>query len=492
MFMGLDIGTTNVKASVYEADGRLLAQASLPYGRKNTDTRICPEQVWQAVKLAVRKTCAQLSDGGAIEALAISTFGECCIPVDADGEPLYDVLLGHAPEGGEELAQTLDLLPESRIREITGLLCHPRFPLFRIQWFRNHTDLYERAYKFLTMEDYIACRLTGRFAASQSSAGRTMLWDRNRKAWSEELLQLCRIAPKKLPKVIPSGAWIGTVRGKLADELGLRGDVQVFAGGHDQMCNAIGTGVYSEETAFTGSGTVECIASVIGDKASQCAANQLPMQMSDFPVRGKTFTFWAPVAGCSALDWCLQLLGYDLSEDGQKRAHSMVQSKCSHGPSNVLVTPYLNGRNYPQYNSQVKISMQWLSLNTKMEQIYQGMMEGICFEMKNCLDLWRLQGISPRALAAAGGGAQSDYWLQMKANVSGLPVKRPENLEAGTMGAMLLAAVGTGAYPTMEDAIAACVRYSRVFLPEPLRVEQYNTAYKTYLQFRETVERKHK
>lgn len=486
MFAGLDVGTTNVKFSVYDHDGKLVSQCSRAYGAGGPSDRICAERVWDCTKQVISASCSGLPSGAKIRAMAVSAFGECCIPVDAQGNPLCDCFLGSAPQGEEELKELLSMIPADTIRELTGLIPHHRFPLLRIHWYQKYGEIYDRAFRFLTMEDYIVCRLTGRFAISASSAGRTMMMDRNSKCWSSALLNAFNISPSKLPQIISSGERIGTVRDDISEMLALDPELSVFGGGHDQLCSAIGAGICTTGTAFNGSGTVECIAGLLEGHRIP-ATGTLPMQISDYPQSQLLFSFWAPVAGCSMLDWCLRTLYPDQGSGLELVAlHRSVQECCGEYPSPVMAAPYLTGRNYPFLEKEANIRVACIRSKITREDIYQAFMEGICFEVKACLRLLKDHGIVYRQIVAAGGGARSDYWMQMKANIYGTPVMRMENSESGTLGAMMLAAVGYGEYASLTEAIEKCVRYSRTFLPDSCITEMYEEKFNQYLQFSRT------
>lgn len=485
MIAGLDIGTTNAKFSVYSADGVLLAQASEGYGPNRKKDRISAETIWETVQSVMRRVCASLEDGMTIEAMAISAFGECIVPVDRDGNALCDSFLGSAKEGETELQEILDRIPEAEIREITGLLPHRRFSLVKICWYRKHTRLYEQACKFLTIEGFILCRLTGSFVTSESSACRMMAYNWKKSRWSSRLLHVTQVDITKLPEVLPSGSFVGMIRGEVLRSLGWHGETRVFTGGHDQMCNAVGAGICGYEAALNCSGTVECVAGVID---SQIDGQTLPLQRSWYPaVPDSCLTFWAPVAGCSALDWCLRFTQGDAAaeSDDLTKLHQNIQRQCSQSPSRLLTAPYFTGCNYPDLWNGGRGTVNGLDLYTKPCELYQSIMESITFEIKVCLEKWHTRQIDYEKLVVTGGGSHSDYWLQLKANITGLTVERLKHSQSGTMGAMLIAAAGMGIYNSLAEACHACVQTESVFVPqESIRI-LYEEKYRRYQQFRD-------
>ena len=492
MFAGLDIGNTNAKFSIYYHDGRVFAETSERYAQSETPNRISAENVWKTICRIVRKAAAQLETGQNISAMAVTTFGEAVIPIDRNGKILCDSFAGNAVEGEAELKQILLHISRERIWEITGLLPHRRFPLVKILWYRQHTGIYEKAYKFLQMEDFVLYKLTGNYVVSNSSASRSMAYDRKKHCWSGELLKIAEIDEDKLPEIIPSGSFAGIICTSALKELGLSGKIKMYAGGHDQMCNAVGSGILDSNALLNCSGTVECISGVADVKAGENMRTKLSLQLLPFPMENKTFYFWAPVSGCSSLDWEARILNQlpSVSAGGPEEMgeiHTAMQKRCTKNPARVITIPYFTGRNYPDISDKAKSVIWGMELSTEDWEIYQSLMEGIAFEIRICRDRLRLLLTDIQEVTAAGGGAKSDYWLQMKSNILGCALRRLRHAQSGTMGCMLLAAVGEGYYTSLAEASEVCIKTGKIFYPEPQYKILYDKKYNQYLELRNCV-----
>lgn len=492
MFAGLDIGNTNAKFSIYYNDGRVFAETFERYTQAETPNRISAENVWKTICRIVRKAAAQLATGQNITAMAVTTFGEAVIPVDKNGKILCDSFAGNVVEGEAELKQILLHISRERIWEITGLLPHRRFPLVKILWYRQHTGIYRKAYKFLQMEDFVLYKLTGNYVVSDSLASRSMIYDRKKHCWSGELLKIAEIDEDKLPKIIPSGSFAGTVCTSALAELGLSGKIKMYAGGHDQMCNAIGSGILDSNTLLNCSGTVECISGVAALETGENMRTKLSLQLLPFPMENKTFYFWAPVSGCPSLDWEVRILNQlpsvptgGMGEIG--KLHASMQKQCSKKPVRVITIPYFTGRNYPDVSDRAKSVIWGVELSTEAWEIYQSLMEGIAFEVRICRDRLRPLLKEAQEIIAVGGGANSDYWLQMKSNILGCTLKKPHHAQSGTMGCMLLAAVGEKYYESLAEASEVCIRTGKIFYPEPQYKMLYDEKYNQYLELRNCV-----
>lgn len=487
MFAGIDIGTTAVKISVYGNNGEELARSSCGYPRRQLHA-IPADSMWNAVGSCLAELEEALGVHRKIDALAISTFGESVAAVDREGRALSDFILRTCPDGDRELREILHQVPEREIHQITGLFPDKRFPLIRMKRYRENTDVYQKAYKFLTVEAYIIYMLTGSFFTSESTAWRTMAYDIHHRAWSEQLLVAAGLDAGKLPEVLPSGSFCGVCRPRGASQL-LSG-TRVYTGGHDQLCNAVGSGL-REGSALNCSGTVECLSLVTSGLGDEKTFRQ-KLQQIPYPAQaGKHFSFWAPVAGCSSLDWCLRLLCSDrYSEAARPALHAEIQRRCCRTPTGLLVAPYFNGRGFPDFSSTASGLVKGLRLDTTPADLYQAVMESIAFEIKLCLESPPPQTGNGRdtRIFASGGGANSAYWLQMKADIYGRSVVRFRHREAGTMGAMLLAAVGEGYYDSFDAAFHACIREQDIYTSDPELSQRYQEKYLRYLIFRKEIE----
>ena len=487
MFAGLDIGSTNAKFSIYSINGRLLAEASERYPVASDEAGLTADAIWDAAQHVMGMAYGKLPDGGHIIAMAVSAFGESLVPVDAEGKVVSNRFVCSPVPGNQELYRIMEQIPEEKIREITGVLPHRRFPLVKMLWFSQHIKSDEQPFRYMMMEDFIIYRLTGRFAVSESSAARSMAYDYKKHCWSRELLELIGVGTGQLSEILPSGGFVGVILPEVCKRLGVRGGVKVYSGGHDQMCNAVGAGLCEYGKMVNCSGTVECISGLFRLEQAEQVMGSIPLQLATYPQHPDScFSFWAPVAGCSSLDWCLRLTAGcgPMNDREMVQRHIAMQALCSDSPSSLLAAPYLTGRNYPDFSGEARAFVYGLGLQTKPQELYQSIMEGIVFELKLCMERFGVLAEGKQEIVAVGGGAASDYWLQMKADIMGMTVVRPEHRQSGTMGAMLLAAVGEGYYHDLTEAAGVCVKANGVFYPEQQRGRLYEEKFYRYCKFR--------
>ena len=482
VYGGLDIGTTSVKFSIYDQKGTLLAQAQQGYGN---DRQAHPHQlngssVWNAVQSVIGEVQRRCSCAEPLSAFSVSSFGEAVVPLTKDGRELAPAFLYTAPEGKEELEMLLNQMEAKQMQRITGVYPAVIFPPVKINWFRNHTDIYEKTWKFVQFEDYILFRLTGETAISYSLASRSMALDIAAGEWSKEVLNAAGIEKEKLSTPVPSGTFVGKVRPKIAQELGLPSEVKVFTGGHDQMCGMIGSGAVSAGSAANASGTVECISAVLAQDVPATGFFQNNIYVSMFTQKQSRFTFIGTPVGGAILDWFTGIVNF--GSNGPDR-YCKLESECSSVPSGVLILPYFAGRGAPRRDRGATGSILGLKLNTERWEIYQGIMEALAFEMRASMDLICGQGVKIDEVRATGGGAKSELWLQLKADIYRRPVLRVDTDQPGTLGCAMIAAKADGAFASLQEAVGECVKIQKTFLPREDMTERFKEKYECYMRY---------
>lgn len=481
MLAGLDIGTTTVKFSIYYENGILASESASPYPGSTSKSCISGILIWNTVKKVIKLACQNLPAGAAIHGMAVSGFGETIIPVGANDKVLYNSFLGNAPEGAMELTEILGKISPDQIHKITGLIPGKHHSAVKIRWFQNHTDIYQKVKKFFMVEDFIIYMLTGEAITSVSSAARSMLLCLETEDWDPTLLNITHIDREKLSKIQPSGTLVGEIKNSLCLELGITPGTLVFTGGHDQLCNAIGAGLKDDETVINCSGTVECISHLITKKINK---NTELFQLSPFcsALPNAYYTFRAPVRGCSALDQFL--LSSGISKEHLSQTHITIQKQCEQSPSPALCFIRGSGNGIQDSINKPIEADRKMSKSKSLIAKYQSMLESIAFEDKAILTEWENAGLPVKRVFFVGGGAQSDYWAQMKADIWEIPVFTLQSSQAGTMGCMLLAAVGTGTYGSLQTAFTHCILTKQIFEPNTLRAQRYKQKYAKYMSIR--------
>jgi xylulokinase len=251
-----------------------------------------------------------------------------------------------------------------------------------------------------------------------------------------------------------------------------RGGIKVVAAGHDQVACAVGAGVFEPGMAAEGAGTVECITPVFGE-----IPETLRFQQDNYcvvPYFGNYVSYAYSYTGGELLRWC--------ADDICGRSHEELQTGEYEGPTGLLVLPYLAGAATPYMDSGAKGAIVGLTLGTKGRDVYLACMEAVAYEMRVNIERLAASGVRFDRLVATGGGAKSKLWMQMKADVLGIPFDALEVEDAGTVGCAMMAGVACGVYPDLDAACSAMVRRVGSYVPNMTRHEAYSRVYERYVK----------
>ncbi|HEO69874.1 MAG TPA: hypothetical protein ENN80_01325, partial [Candidatus Hydrogenedentes bacterium] len=260
--LGIDVGTTGCKASIFSCEGRLLGIAYREYDvarPRPGHAELDAHSVWSDIQAVIREAAAD-TRADPVTALCASSLGEAVVPVSSDRRILGPSILNFDERGAEYLDGLRSRLADNELYALNGNTLGNHYSLTKLLWLRDHQpDLYNGAAKLLHWGAFVSFMLGAEPVVDYSLANRTLLFDVNRAAWSEKLLGLAGLDRDKLPDVAPSGTVIGAISDAMADALGLPHGVAVVTGAHDQCANAVGCGVLEEGRAMFGMGTFICM-----------------------------------------------------------------------------------------------------------------------------------------------------------------------------------------------------------------------------------------
>ena len=483
MLAGIDIGTTGCKITVYDRKGNFKFKAYRGYEttRNNSAHEINALDIYNGVKEIIKEATEKYS----IKAIGIDSFGEAFVMLDENDNPLIPIMTYTDFRGVKEIDELVEKLGADKIASITGLKPHPMYSLPKIMWIKkNQPEIFKKTKHILLMEDYIIYMLTGNKVIDYTLATRSMAFDINNLCWSKEILDAAELDVNLFAQTKKSGSSAGFLKESIKKELNINDNITITAVGHDQIAAAIGAGVIGEGMAVDGAGTVECITPVYKslDKKDVLLNNNyaiVPFLNNDFVTYAFSYT------SGSLVNWFMtnfshkiaaepQYLGKNLSE------FDVLESGFIDGPSKLLVLPHFAGAATPYMDTSSKGAIIGLTLETTPSHIYQGILEGITYEMKVNLDLLKKAGIKPKRLIATGGGANSLKWLQIKADILNLPIVKLNSIESGSRGCAIMAGLSCGIFNTIEEGIKAMIKKSCILRPNKTKHAQYMEVYKKY------------
>lgn len=484
---GIDIGTTGCKCTVYSSNGTFVTEAYEEYEATISKTAhtLDPELVWKKICMVIAKAAAAEPE---IAAIGVTSFGESCVFLDEKGDSLLESILYTDPRGEEECKEIAAQLGEKYIFEHTGLKPGRMYSAPKWRWLSKYNpEVLEKCRHICLFEDYIVYMLSGIFQVDYSIAARTMAFDVYQMQWDEHILKRTGVDVWKLSKPVPTGTPAGKMRREVQKMLGFRNQPVIVSGCHDQMAAAIGTGVLRSKMAVDGTGTVECITSIFhrDSKVNEQILYQSGIAVVPF-LDGLFAGYAFSYTGGALLKWYRDQMA-DLEADrmraeGKNPYEEFNQHVDENQPSGLLILPYFAGAGTPYMDEQAKGVMTGLTMDTTRHQIYQGLMEGVTYEMKLNLNRLAKAGITVDEIYATGGGASSKKWLQMKANILDCKVISLGAAQSGTLGCIMLAARACGVCKNLDQAAQMFITYKETYLPQQRAVAEYQRLYRQYIE----------
>jgi len=484
--MGIDIGTTGCKVIAFREDGEILASAYAEYdavrarpGWAELDSR----DVWGKICDSIKRVAAQ-TGGDPVSALAVTCLGEAATPVSRDREILGNCILNFDERGQEEAGRIESAIGRERLFRLNGNILGHFYTAPKLMWLKEHEpDLYGRAYKFLLWEDLVGFLLGCDPVIDYSVANRTLLFDIEKKAWSEEIISALGLRAEHMAELSPAGRLLGEVAPAMCEQLGLRKGTKVVAGGHDQCCTALGAGVIRSGMAVYGLGTFICITPVYEHLPDRAKMLESGLNIEHHVIDGHYVSFLYNLTGGALLKWFRDQFGLAEKREAAARGvdpYDVILSDLPPEPTPLLVLPHFAVTGPPLFDSRTKGAILGLTLETDRKTFIKGLLEGVTYYFREGLELLEQAGVAVSEFRATGGGAKSPVWLQIKADILGIPLSTVKVTEAGALGAAILAGVGTGVYGSVGEAVETLVKVERVFEPDAKRHERYGEMFEKY------------
>jgi len=468
---GLDVGTTGCKLTLYNEDGGFVHNEYREYdvSRKGGEHEMDAGDVFDSVLEVIKVTAEKYSGIGII---GVTTFGEAFVMLGEDDKPLLPTMLYTDPRGEDEVKELCDKVGEERIISITGVKPHQMYSLPKVMWIKkNRPEIYKKAKCVLLMEDYIVYMLTGKRQIDYSLAARTMALDIRNRCWSKEVFDAAGVDVPLMSEPVPSGNIAGTAK----PELGI-GNIKIMNGSHDQVAAAVGAGVSEPGNATDGTGTVECITPVFDSIPDNEELYRSGYAVVPYVFDGTYVCYAFSYTGGAVIKWYRD--NFAKHETGN--VYAKLDSSIPDEPTGILVMPHFAGAATPYMDNNSKAAIIGLTLEHTDAHFYKALMEGVTYEIMVNIDRLESAGINPDRLFATGGGAQSEVWLQIKADIIGKPITALDAGEAGTCGTCMLAAVASGVCKDLKEAKSKFVKEKKTYYPDMAKNEIYKKYFEAY------------
>ncbi len=486
--LGLDIGTTGVKAVVFREDGSFLASAYKEYNLLSPapgHLELDPSEVLSAIRF-VTSSVAEKTRQDPIRSVAACTLGEAAVPVDRTGKPLGNAIIGFDARGQEEEKQFRKRLSTMEVFEITGHGISSSHTLFKILWRREHEpELFRKTDRFLCFGDFLAASLGVEARMEYSVAARTLAFDIHRLEWSRKILEAADLPAEIFPPVAAPGEPLGEVGETASREFGLPKGCVVAAGLHDQPAGILGAGVEPGESMLA-IGTVICLGVRLREKPS--APSMVYNNLCYYPTFGDrqyvslAFNF----TGGSLLKWYRDnLAGPEIAEARERSVdpYDVITAGLPEAPTSLLVLPHFTTTGTPWLDPRALGAVFGLRLTTTRKEIVKAILEGILYEIRLNAELLKSAGVKIERYKAVGGAAKSAVWMQIAADILDGDVAVTTVTEGAALGAALMGAKAAGLAPTAEsvhEIAARAARVERTLSPRPEHARGYGERFRIY------------
>lgn len=486
--LGIDIGTSACKAALFDRKGQVLAAANGEYPVYYPEEGWAeqnPEEWWSAVCEAVRQVIRKAGiQPEEIAGVGIDGQSWSAIAIDKGGKVLTNTPIWMDTRAQSICDRLNEEIGEDEIFRIAGNSLQPSYTTAKILWYKeNLPEVYSKIYKILQSNSYIAFKLTGQISQDLSQGYGLHCFDMRTGQWDEEMCRKMGIPRDFLPEIVPSDRIIGTVTKKVAEESGLAEGTPVAAGGLDAACGTLGAGViHSGETQEQGGqagGMSICIEKYQADPRLILGFHVIP---------GKWLLQGGTTGGGGVMRWFeREFADYERLMREQTGISSFDQlneiaEKVKPGCDGLVFLPYMAGERSPIWNPYAKGVFYGLDFSKTKGHMVRACMEGVAFSLRHNLETAEEAGAKAEILRAMGGSANSLLWTQIKSDVTGKTMAVPASDTATTLGAALLAGVGTGFYKDYEEAVAETVKVTRKHQPDPEKKAVYDKNYETYLE----------
>ena len=446
MYIGIDLGTSGVKAILLNEQGDVVAShtekltVSRPYPLWSEQD---PEQWWSATDRAL-KALGQQHSLREVKALGIAGQMHGATLLDEQQKVLRPAILWNDGRCGEECVMLENQVPQSRA--ITGNLMMPGFTAPKLLWVQRHEpEIFNLIDKVLLPKDYLRLRMTGDFASDMSDAAGTMWLDVAKRDWSDVMLTACKLTRAHMPALYEGSEITGTLLPDVAKAWGMQ-EIAVVAGGGDNAAGAVGVGMMNAGQAMLSLGT-SGVYFAVSDGFLSKPESAVHSFCHALPERWHLMSVMLSAASC--LDWAAKLTGLASVPaliDAAQQADELAEP--------VWFLPYLSGERTPHNNPQAKGVFFGLTHQHGPAELAQAVLEGVGFALADGMDVVHACGVQPASITLIGGGARSEYWRQMLSDISGLQLDYRTGGDVGpALGAARLAQIAMNPQRPLSDLL---------------------------------------
>ena len=479
-YLGIDLGTTGLKAVIADADGAIAGIGYREYPLNSPAPKYAeqePEAWYRAMCLAIGDAlCKAAISPRDVRCVGFSGQMHGLVLLDGDGEVLCPAIIHCDGRAGRQKQQIIDRLGVEQLGRWVQNQVHSGFQALSLMWMKeNRPELYARARHALLPKDYLRYRLCGEIGTEPTDACSTLMFDNVGMKWSAELIRELGVDPALLPPCDHRPYEIaGRVTRRAAAETGLAEGTLVSFGGGDQPMQAVGNGLLRPGSSCVNLGTSGQVFVAMDRPVYD---SQLRTHTVCHAPADSWYLMGAVLNACMAANW----FNASVCASGDYRSMHAGAAQAAAGCNGLIFLPYLTGERTPHMNEDARGAFIGLTLRHDRNAMARAVLEGVAYSLRDCLEIVRNLNLPVRHTLLSGGGARSALWRQILADVLEMPLYLTETAEQAAMGAVLCAQVAAGEYADLNEACEAVVKYNPTPTePNPANFSVYRENYALY------------
>ena len=473
-FIGVDLGSTNIKVAIYNKDMKLVDRQSYPvaYIRQNGfvefDADLYCENLMKLIGSMIQSNQVPADD---VAQITLTGQAESLVVLGKDGNTMMNAISWMDERSVAECEQLSQQFTHAEIEAVTGQMAVlPTWPATKILWLKhNRPEIYDNAATYMMLKDFVVYKLTGKMVADMSIATFTFYFDIYEKKYWQKMLTAIGVSESQLPGLVEPCTVAGTLSAQASGAMGLAQSTKVNVGTLDHFTGMVGTGNVQMGGMTLSTGTVMALTTMAAEPCPRDSG--IAMHYGFQP----DTHIMLPVAesGGASLEWFRRTCMGDISYD---QMNTELQKRDL--PNNLIFLPFLVGTNSPEFDTDASGMFYGLRQESDVYDMACAVMEGVAFMLRKNCDHIRAKGTEISYIIATGGGAKSPIWCQLQADITGLSVVIPTEKEAACLGCAIIGAVSEGVFAGYREAADKIISFQHRY--EPVNHDKYEDKYKKY------------
>jgi xylulokinase len=486
MLLGVDVGTTGVKALLFNP-----IKKNQYFAFKRCDlifpgpdqVEQDPQQIWEATKQVIREVVKKAGKQSEVTSISISSQGGTLIPLGKNDEPLSNAIVWMDHRAKDETNRLKKKFGNSFFYSKTGWRLFNCLPFLQIYWLRrNRLNQFEKIKKFTFVGDYIAYKLSEAWVIDPSSSAITMLFNLNKGCWDEEILEIAGISEDQLPIIFESGEAVGYVSSSIKEELEMaNSEILLLNGGHDQYCASLGAGAINEGDLLLSGGTAWVLLLTLNNPIFDTENYLSPGRH----VIGDKWGLLSSIpAGGSGVNWFKNFRSSVIENRIDDRKFYNILEQKGHriapGCDGLFFFPHFVGTGAPTWENNLKATIFGLDLHHDPAYLFRALLEGVGFEVIWNINTFEQLGLKVNSVSMIGGATKSLIWPQIISDMLNIKLKIPKIQEAACVGAAILAGLGAKVFHNYDDGVKEIVSDVSYVRPNKYAAKEYRTLFQLY------------